>query len=256
MCIYKNKLKKILPTANILAYDRFLFIGAHCGDIAKSSGATVALLRENKKHVKFLICTDTASFADSELSYNERKEIKQKEELCAAMLLDVKEVEFLPFKDFGDYDKTELYKELTDVITGYKPDVIFVSDKTVNEINDDDQTVTKIVEQIFLTLRNKNQCAQRNLPYTPIKAIAYYNTGKPNYYFNTAKYVARELQAVMAYESELPKKNEEKYEYMLTYSVYINTKMKKNGMKNKFRKSEGFRVITVKSSHNFPETIM
>lgn len=255
MC-YKILTKNVIPCPDIKKYKKFLFVGAHGGDIEKGAGATVAKLVRGGKNVKFVITTDSAElYVRQNLDREKRAEIRNKETLCSAMILGVKEVEFLPFKFEENKTIDQVTKELLKVFEAYKPDVVFVCDPTTpNEILPDDHLTARAVEKAFLICRNAYLAESYGCEQQKIKAICYYNSLKNNYCISTIGYVDTKLQAIMAHSSLLPEKAYEKYSVLRSYRYLIKLNMLKAGFFKGKLLAEGFRVVSGSGTHNLPET--
>ena len=253
---YRFKLKKILPCPKIDKYNRFLFVGAHGCDIEKGAGATVSKLTGEGKEVKFVITTNSTDMVKIKGLTDENKllEIRQKEALCSASILGVKEVEFLPISSFTENSIDNFFVELLKIVVNYKPDVIFVSDTFVpNEINSDDYFTSKAIEKVFLVCKNERLANKFGVEHVNVKAIAYYNSIMKNYYVQTIGFGDTKLQAIMAHSSILPERASDKFATMRSYKYLIKADMYHDGLKSFKIKAEGFRVVTYNGTHNMSQ---
>ena len=253
MC-FKLLLKSVIPCPDIKTYKRFLFIGAHSCDIEKAAGATACKLASMGKDVKFILTTNSVSCFSSDDGEEKKKEIIRKEAMASATILGVKEIEFLPFADFGNYEYNKLREELIKVIYEYKPDVVFLDDITTpNEIDIDAVNTVKAAQEAVMIVRNKVQTEKRGKDMVKIKALAYYNTIRPNYYMNVFGFAEQKFHAVTVHATRLPKKVENKIGYMKSYKRFVRISMARNGFKSFKLQAEAFRVVSVNSFANMPE---
>lgn len=253
MC-FRLLLKSVIPCPDIKKYERFLFIGAHSCDIEKGAGATARKLASKGKDLKFLLTTNSVSCFSSDECDEKKEEIIRKEAMASATLLGVKAIEFLPFSDFGNYEYNNLKEELIRVICEYKPDVVFLDDITTpNEIDVDAVNTVKAAHEAVMISRNKVQMEKRGKESVKIKALAYYNTIRPNYYLNVYGFTEQKYHAIMIHSTKLPKKVENKIGYMNAYKRLIGISTTRNGLKSFKLRAEAFRVVSVNSFANMPE---
>lgn len=252
--LYKKLLKNLLPVTDIKKYRKFLFIAAHAGDLAKAAGGTISKFSELGKEIKILITTDSTSTINDNVDMEKAIEKRRKEELASATILGVKEVEFLNNADGKYCDKNKLEKEILEVISAYKPDVIFLdSIMTPNELMSGDIITSKAVVSAVEAIRIKMFSEKENMMQHRIKALVFYNAVKANYYINIFGKTEKKLNAIMVHESLLPKNPEEKFSYMRSYRSLIRLSALINGLKSGKLYTEGFYVVSGNSAHNMPE---
>lgn len=252
--LYKKLLKNILPVTDIKKYHKFLFIAAHAGDLAKAAGGTISKFSELGKEIKILITTDSSSTITEYSDIKKAIEKRRKEELASATIMGVKEVEFLDNPDGKYCDKNKLEKEILEVISAYKPDVIFLdSIITPNELMSGDIITSKAAISAVETLRIKNFSDKEKTVQHRIKALVFYNTVKPNYSISIFGKTEKKLNAVMVQESLMPGNAEEKFSYMRSYRSLIRLSALINGLKSGKLYAEGFYVVSGNSAHNMPE---
>lgn len=255
MC-YGLFIKRIVPTPDIRKYKKFLFIAAHAGDVAKAAGGTVNKLAKAGKEIKILITTDSISECPKNADYNEYTERRRKEELASAAVLGVKEVEFLSFRD-GETseEKTEaMAKEIAAIIRKFQPDAVFADDvSTPNELMPGDRITTDAVVKAILSAKNAFESEKTGERKFNVKALALYNTVRPNAYIGVSGALEAKLHAVMMHNSLLPEKNEDKFAYMRSYKSLITLSALRNGLKSGKIFAEGFYAIGGKAMHNMPE---
>lgn len=253
MC-FKFLLKKIIPCPDIKKYKRFLFISAHACDIEKGAGATASKFSKEGKDVKFAICTDSIGLSSND-NFDIAKEIHEKESLMSAAILGVKEIEFLKLECLSKYSYEDLLNGLIKLILNFKPEVVFIDDVTTyNEINPDDRLVTKATEEAILSVSNKIYMSKyADKEPIKIKAIAYYNTIKPNYYVGITGYTELKMRAILAHNSLLPINQTAKLEYIRSYKSLMKLTAYRDGFKSGKWQAEGFRVVSILAIHNMPQ---
>ncbi len=254
MC-YGFLIKRIVPAPDIRKYNKFLFIAAHAGDIAKAAGGTVAKFAKTNKEVKILITTDFSAEPRKEgVSKEEYTERRRKEELASAAVLGVKEVEFLDFEDgkIGEKITEDMAKEIAAVISKFQPDAVFIDDiNTPNELMSGDKVTTEATIKAINELRSgKKEISTEKFN---VKAIAFYNTVRPNVFINVRGALEAKLHAVMMNVSLVPEKNEDRFVYMRTYNSLIKLTALRNGLKCGKIFAEGYYVMGGKATHNMPE---
>lgn len=253
MC-YSKLIKKVAPTPKIEKYDKFLFVAAHADDIPKAAGGTVKKLIGSGKEVKFLITTDSCLSIEQSENITERAELRKKEALLSAAILGVKEVEFLPFSECDKIEFEEITNEIAKVIDAFRPDVVFVDDYTTpNELLFADEITSKATVRAIELLKNVTTAEKLNCNTLRIKALSFYNSVRNNAYICVNGCLEMKLQAVMAQNSLLPKKDLDKFGYMRAYKSLIRLTALRNGLRSFKFYAEGFYVVGGKATHNMPE---
>lgn len=253
MCIVKL-IKRVVPTPKIEKYNRFLFVAAHADDIPKAAGGTVKKLVNLEKEVKFLITTNSVLSVNQPQDLEERAALRKREALLSAAILGVKEVEFLPFSENEKIDFDKLVDEIAKVVVEYKPDVIFIDNyKTPNELLFTDEITSRATIRVIELVKNPTEASETSCDAVKIKAIAFYNSIKNNAYVCVNGCLGMKLQAVMAQNSLLPKKDMDKFGYMRAYKSLIRLSAIRCGLRSFKFYAEGFYVVGGKATHNMPE---
>jgi len=106
-----------------------LVIAAHPDDAEFGAAGTVARWTEEGKIVVYVLCTNGEK-GTSDRSVNPvlLAEVREKEQMGAAKVLGVREVEFLRYPDQGLEDTAQFRKDIVRIIRKYRPDVVVTSD--------------------------------------------------------------------------------------------------------------------------------
>jgi LmbE family N-acetylglucosaminyl deacetylase len=106
-----------------------LVVTAHPDDAEFAVAGSVARWTRQGNEVAYVICTNgDKGTSDRSIAPEELAVIRKKEQLDAATVLGVREVEWLGFPDQGLEDNTELRKMVVRMIRKYKPKVVVTSD--------------------------------------------------------------------------------------------------------------------------------
>lgn len=106
-----------------------LVIAAHPDDAEFGAAGTVARWTGEGKTVVYVLCTDgEKGTSDRSVSPAWLAEVREKEQLAAAEVLGVREVEFLRYPDQGLEDTAQFRKDIVRVIRKYKPAIVVTSD--------------------------------------------------------------------------------------------------------------------------------
>lgn len=256
MALTDKLLVKISRSGKLTDGKKYLFIGSHPDDIEIGAGETVYRLTKAGKQVKFLICTDGRYGIDDELLSDEEKiTVRKKESMASATLLGVKEIEFLPFCDGGDYSTEELASEIQKAISAYKPDFVFAPDPyVITELHTDHVKTGLAAARAFLRSGVPAQTRKAGLEFAPVKGIAFYFTSRPNVYVKTTGCGAVRIQSVLLHKSQFPCQTEEERNYFKALRFYLNLRATRFGWRSFRFRAEGFRYLNHVHAHCFPES--
>lgn len=106
-----------------------MVITPHPDDAEFGVAGTVAKLTREGKRIVYVVCTNgDKGTSDRNMSQKELVNIREKEQLAAAELLGVSQVEFLRYPDQGLEDTPEFRKALVRMIRRYRPEVVVTAD--------------------------------------------------------------------------------------------------------------------------------
>lgn len=254
MSITRLALKLAAPLPKLEEFERFLFIGPHPDDIEIGAGATAAKLAAMGKSVRFLVCIDGRfglGNAPAGMTPDKLINVRQDEARRSAKALGIEDVKFLGFTDGGLYDKNELFRAVVREIGDFKPDVLFAPDPCVtSECHVDHLNVGQAVRRAAFIAPYGEITAEYGAESSPVKALAYYMTAKPNSFVKTTGYVDKQLNAIFNnHISQFPAGcNDAK-----SINLYIKLRAVDFGMRKLCKSAEGFRVLGVTQMHCLPE---
>ncbi len=111
--------------------ERALFIAAHPDDLEFGVAGTVAKWAKHGCEVTFCLITDgNAGTHEADMTAEKLAKIRRDEQLAAAKILGVKNVEFLGYDDCKLENSLELREKLVRMIRKYQPNVLACQDPT------------------------------------------------------------------------------------------------------------------------------
>lgn len=247
-------LKFAAPVPKIEKFQRFLFIGPHPDDIEIGAGATAAKLAKAGKDICFLICID-GRFGDGNapegITREELVELRKKEAIKAAQLLEVTDVRFLNLCDGGFYDQKELTEKIAKIIGEFGPEVLFAPDPCVtSECHIDHLNVGNAVRQLACFAPYGGIMKEYGAESAKVKALAYYMTARPNHYVKTVGFLQKQLDAVFTcHLSQFPTGCADGR----SIKLYLKLRSADFGIRSLKGQAEGFRVLGPVHMHCLPE---
>lgn len=252
MSLTRLVLKFAVPLPKVENFERYLFIGPHPDDIEIGAGATAAKMIVAGKQVCFLICTD-GRFGDaaSSLKGDALAALRREEALRSAAMLGITDVRFLNLSDGGVYSQQDLLCGIAKTVSDFQPDIIFAPDPCVSsECHPDHLNVGEAARRIACCAGNEGTMRQWYAPPSPVKAIAYYMTAKPNRFVRTSGYLSRQLRAIFdCHLSQFPKGCAD----AATITLYLKLRSADFGLRSFKGCAEGFRVLGSTHMHCLPE---
>jgi LmbE family N-acetylglucosaminyl deacetylase len=108
---------------------QIMVITPHPDDAEFGVAGTVVKWVKEGKDVVYVVCTNgNKGTSDINMKPEQLAEIREKEQLCAAEVLGVREVIFLRQEDQGLEDTPEFRKEFVRLIRQYRPEIVVTSD--------------------------------------------------------------------------------------------------------------------------------
>jgi LmbE family N-acetylglucosaminyl deacetylase len=238
------------PLPKIERFQRFLFLGPHPDDIEIGAGATAAKLAAGGKEVCFLVCTDGrfgTDHAPANLSGVQLAKQRRKEAEASASLLGVRDLRFLDFSDGGFYDRRDLQNAIAAAVSSFRPDVIFAPDPaSSSECHTDHLNVGEAARRVAVFAPNPGIMGALGLSPSPVQALAYYMTAKPNQYVDTRGYLRLQLESIYScHKSQFPKRD--------AVETYLRLRAADFGLRSFKGCAEGFRVLGQTQMHCLPE---
>ena len=253
MGLTKLIVKNVMKAPKIGDFERFLFIGPHPDDIEIGAGATAASLAAAGKQVVFLIVTDGRYGTDNcrDLTGDALAKRRQEEAAASAKVLGVSDVRFGGLTDGGFYTQGELREVIAKVIADVKPQVLFAPDPNVtSEGHPDHLNVGNAVRALAVLSGNPGIMETHGAQESPVAAVAYYMTAKPNRFHKTTGFLDRQLSAVFGcHLSQYP----EGCAAADQLKLYLKLRAHEYGLRY-LGTAEGFRVLATGAMHCVPET--
>jgi LmbE family N-acetylglucosaminyl deacetylase len=107
----------------------FLVVTPHPDDAEFGTAGTVAKLIKKGKSVVYVVCTNGDKGTDDiKVNPEELARIREKEQLKAAKVLGVQEVNFLRYPDQTLEDTPEFRKKIVEYIRIYRPEIVITAD--------------------------------------------------------------------------------------------------------------------------------
>ena len=254
MGITKLALRIAAPVPKIDSFRRYLFVGPHPDDIEIGAGASVAALAAQGKEICFLICTD-GRFGDVNAPEGISEEaliaMRKDEAIRSAADLGVKDVRFLELSDGGFYEKKELLRGIASVIADFQPDILFAPDPSpVSECHIDHLNVGRAVRTLAVNASNRGIMQTLGAGTSPVRAVAFYMTAKPNTFMKTTGFLQKQLDAVFKnHLSQYPEGCADRD----SIALYLKLRAVDFGIRSFHRNAEGFRVLGTIHMHCLPE---
>lgn len=195
--------------------DRVLVIAAHPDDAEFGCGGTIFKWIRDGAKVFYLIGTNGDKGDDSgKYSPEELAHLRHQEQLEAARILGVHEVEILPRSDGSLIYTIELRGDVVRHIRKTKPDVIFTHDPTVHideafGINHADHRAIGAValDAAYPFARGRTQYPEhieQGLEPHRVAQIYVWGSDRPNHWEDVTDVVDAKLNALFAHKSQFP----------------------------------------------------
>ncbi|MBO4915582.1 MAG: PIG-L family deacetylase [Oscillospiraceae bacterium] len=241
------------PPPRLMRFRRYLFVGPHPDDIEIGAGATAARLCSEGKEVTFLICTDGRYGLENAPAGTVPEDLialRKKESIEGAAMLGVTDVRFLGLSDGGLYSREELVERMAAIIGDAKPDVVFAPDPFVSsECHADHLAVGEAARSLAFFAPFAEIMERYGAKSSPVEALAFYMTAKPNRFIKTSSFFSRQLDAVLCHQSQFP----EDSEAYASLKLYLNLRSVDFGLRCFSLGAEGFRVLGRTQMHCLPE---
>jgi len=198
-----------------------LVIFAHPDDAEFGIGGTVARWCREGKKVAYLACTSgEKGTGDRELDPQELARIRENEQIKAARVLGVRNVDFLRFPDQGLEDTPSFRKEIVRYIRKYRPHTVATLDPYRKYIWHRDH---RIVGQV--TLDAVYPYARDHLAYPElleeglephkVREVFLWGVEEANWYVDITEYFEDKLRALRCHESQMGDHGFEKFKRWL-----------------------------------------
>jgi len=205
-----------------------MVVSPHADDAEFGVAGTVKKWTAEGKDVVYVICTNgDKGTGDPELKPEVLAEIREKEQLNAAELLGVREVEFLRFPDQELEDNHEFRKELVRLIRLYRPEVVVTADPYRRYIWHRDHRITGrvVMDAVFPCARDVHaypDLLENGLKPHKVKEVLLWGSPESNYHLDISDTFDIKMAALACHKSqidqarfpEMEKRMRERYKQM------------------------------------------
>ena len=197
------------------------------------------------KKVRFVVVTD-GRFGSETTEPEKLAGIRKAEALESARLLGVNDVVFLSFSDGGFYDADELYRAMAAEVSAFRPDIIFAPDPCVtSEFHKDHLNVGRAAGTIACFAPYRGIMNEMGLHPSPVKAVAFFMTAKPDAFVRTGKYFRVQMKALSCHKSQFDEGN--------VIFTYLRLRSLNYGFRKLSLHAEAFRLLSQTELHCLPE---
>jgi LmbE family N-acetylglucosaminyl deacetylase len=215
---------------SMIAFEQYspkvvLAVGAHADDIDFGYGfgasGSIAKWASEGAEVHYLVLTDGCKgTADTSMSPEQLRDVRQKEQRSAAQALGAREVHFLDYEDCALEATTELKRDIVRVIRSVQPDTVIVLDPTMvyvpelNFINHTDHRAAGLatLDAVYPMARDHlcfpELARDEQLEPHRVEHVLLINLEKQNYYVDISDTIDLKLAAITAHSSQMLDKSE------------------------------------------------
>jgi LmbE family N-acetylglucosaminyl deacetylase len=220
-----------------------LAVAAHPDDIEINCGSLLGSLAERDVQINYLIASDGELGFERELPIDERRAIRRREQLAAAMQIGVADVKFLGYPDGELEVKRELIEDITCSIRSLKPDLLLSYDpySRVYRYHPDHRAIGRFtVEAAFPAARSPlyfhKQVVEGLKPHSVSNGLLF-DTDEPDFFFQVdpGQFV-KKLAAVECHKSQLASLRG-------GARGVIMRRLKRDAAHTEFELAEGFKLV-------------
>ena len=253
MSLTRLVLRFAAPVPQVESFQRYLFVGPHPDDIEIGAGATAAKLTAAGKRVTFLVCTDGRfglEHAPQGTTPEELVGLRKAEAIASAQALGVTDVRFLDFSDGGFYECEDLVRAAARVVGDFQPQILLAPDLDVaSECHVDHRRVGEASKRLAFFAPFPEVMARYGAQSTPVQALAFYMTAKPNRFVKTNGLLHQQLDAILCHRTQFPQDSEA----FKSLFLYLKLRSVDFGLRSLKGRAEGFRVLGQTHMHCLPE---
>lgn len=229
---------------------RFMVVAAHPDDIEMSCGGTVAKwISEGSTGFFLLVTNGEKGGRRCDLTAAELAAGRQLEQLAAAKVLGVEDVQFLHREDGSLLYSLDLRGDIVRWIRKWKPDAVLTHDPQVmvlswSEINHKDHRVVGEVtmDAIYPFARGRltysEQLTKEGLSPHVVKDVLLWDTEGANHYEDVTAYMDKRIEAVACHQSQFPK--------IEPVGKWLHGHATKIGKKKRMKRAECFKHIDLR----------
>jgi len=186
-----------------------MVVTPHPDDAEYGVAGTVSRWAKEDKEIVYVVCTNgDKGTADADIKPEEMAQIREKEQMAAARVLEVREVIFLRHPDQSLEDTPEFRKELVRLIRIYKPEIVVTADPYRRYIWHRDHRITGQVtlDAIFPYARDLHSypdLMKEGLHPHKVKEILLWGSEDVNYRTDITDTFHLKLAALSCHESQV-----------------------------------------------------
>ncbi len=245
---------------------RALVIVAHPDDIEFGVAGTIARWTQAGTEVGYVLVTSgDVGIADTTLSREKAREIRETEQVAAAEVVGVQHVVFLREPDGSVVNTLDLRKKLVREIRQFKPDVVICQDPTVvfaseGYINHPDHRAVgqAALDAVFPAAGQPHvfeELAEEGLKAHKTKRVYVptWNKEHANVYVNIANTIDLKIKALFAHESQMQEIMRQRKAKLEDIEKWVREYTSERGKGKEMAYAESFRVITLEPDDPTPD---
>lgn len=243
----------LIPTPDLASAKRLLCVQPHYDDNDIGCGGTVARLRAEGAHVRYLTVTnDELGVHDTSLTHDVLRERLRAEQARAGEAVGVHEQRWLDLPDGGEYDYFALRRAVVAEIRELRPDFVLTCDPWMpyEAHTDHLQTGRAVAEAVVMQglprFRTRPEIDAAYVPYG-VTGVAFYFTARPNVFVDISDSRAAKHRAIDSYASQLAGDS-----LKLLHAV-LDIKERQWAQGRGFSHGEAFRIVSSAHLHVNPD---
>jgi LmbE family N-acetylglucosaminyl deacetylase len=225
---------------------RVLVVTPHPDDAEIWCGGTVARWIKEGAEVHYVLCTDGGKGTDrADITSQELKAAREKEQLNAARILGVKDVVMLDHPDGELEDTSDFRKEIVRQVRLVRPEVVLCTEPYRMNLawHRDHRIVGQVtLDAVFPYARDHLHFVDlwKNEGLEPHKAgtILFWGTERPDTYIDIANTLDLKIAAVKAHRSQMAYRSEREI------IDFVKERARDAGSQNGYQYAEAFRKVT------------
>ena len=187
----------------------YLIVAAHPDDAEFGAAGSVAHWTREGRTVVYVLCTNgEKGTSDRNVSPERLAAVREQEQLAAAKLLGVREVNFLRYPDQALEDTAEFRQEMVRVIRKYRPTVVVTSEPDRRYIWHRDHRITGqvVLDAVYPLARDHlayPSLLEEGLEPHKVKEILFWASEESNYRVDITQTFDLKLAALRCHESQV-----------------------------------------------------
>ncbi|UCB43524.1 MAG: PIG-L family deacetylase [Dehalococcoidales bacterium] len=181
----------------------------HPDDAESRMAGTVARWAREGKDIIYAVCTNgDKGTSDPDMEPEELAKVREKEQLAAAEVLGVREVEFLRYPDQTLEDTPELRKDMVRLIRKYRLETVVTVDPYRGYLDHRDHRMTAQVtlDAVYpyaASTHSYPDLLEQGLQPHRIKEVLFCGTSDPNYYIDITDTIDIKIAALRCHKSQV-----------------------------------------------------